>query len=239
MMQFSSIPFLMVAVSAFPYLLARNAYANNFIDKAQCNGVAALSLLLFAWGVISAFLAYEGFYSSPEFFSAYPGLWFPFIPLVVAAIPLLIFPRLRHALDTAGKVAPLRWFVYFQVLRVAAIGTAIKTYQGEFPWSVELWVGIPDLLFGLSAIAVAWHMKKRLVSRKFWFAWHAIGAGIILVLGMVVINMSLPGAFQVWAEPPTFEVAMQFPMALAPSMIVPLLVTGNLWAIYVMVERKH
>ena len=82
-------------------------------------------------------------------------------------------------------------------------------------------------------------MKKRLVSRKFWFAWHAIGAGIILVLGMVVINMSLPGAFQVWAEPPTFEVAMQFPMALAPSMIVPLLVTGNLWAIYVMVERKH
>ena len=239
MIQFSSIPFLMVAVSAFPYLLARHAYANNFIDKAQRNSVAALSFLVFTWGVISAALAYQGFYSSPEFFSLYPGLWFPFIPLLVVAIPLLLFPRLRSALNTAGKVVPLRWFAYFQVLRVAAIGTAIKTYQGEFPRSVELWVGVPDLLFGLSAIAVAWHMTKSPVTRNFWITWHAIGAGIILMLGMVVINMSLPGIFQVWAEPPTFEVAMQFPMALAPSMIVPLLVAGNLWAIYAYVQRLN
>jgi len=157
----------------------------------------------------------------------------------VVAIPLLLFPRLRSALNTAGKVVPLRWFAYFQVLRVAAIGTAIRTYQGEFPRSVELWVGVPDLLFGLSAIAVAWHMTKRPVTRNFWITWHAIGAGIILMLGMVVINMSLPGIFQVWAEPPTFEVAMQFPMALAPSMIVPLLVAGNLWAIYAYVQRLN
>jgi len=238
-MQFSSIPFLMVAVAVFPYLLARHAHTNNFIDNAQRNSVAALSLLILSWGVVSAFLAYQGFYSSPEFFSAYPGLWLPFIPLLVVAIPLMLLPRLRNALSAAGRVAPLRWFAYFQVLRVAALGTAIKTYQGEFPVSVELWVGIPDLLFGLSAIAVSWRMKKNPVSRSFWIVWHAIGASIILVLGMVVINMSLPGVFQVWAEPPTFEVAMQFPMALAPSMIVPLLVAGNLWAIYVRVERGH
>lgn len=86
MIQFSSIPFLMVAVSAFPYLLARHAYANNFIDKAQRNSVAALSFLVFTWGVISAALAYQGFYSSPEFFRStqgcgflsFPSWWWPF-----------------------------------------------------------------------------------------------------------------------------------------------------------------
>jgi len=34
----------------------------------------------------------------------------------------------------------------------AALGTAYKTIIGEFPESFEIFVGIPDLLFGISAL---------------------------------------------------------------------------------------
>ena len=43
------------------------------------------------------------------------------------------------------------WFAYFHGLRIAALGTAYKTIIGEFPVYFETIVGIPDLLFGISA----------------------------------------------------------------------------------------
>ena len=76
------------------------------------------------------------------------------------------------------------------------------------------------------------------MSDRFWVYWNGLGVAIILVIGTVVINMSLPGPFQVFATPPTFLVAFEFPLALAPTAAVPLLVMYNLAGI-LQVYRKR
>ncbi len=48
----------------------------------------------------------------------------------------------------------------------------------------------------------------------------------------LLIQLGLPGALQVFTQPPTAEVVYRFPMSLAPIMVVPTFVTFNLLGIW-------
>ena len=237
-MNFSTLPLIVLAVAAFPSALAMNAYRVRRIVKTDLVLVLAFSGLIVAWVGVTGYVAYAGFYRTGFFLSLLPGLWMPLVPLIVLAVPLTIVPRLRSALWVSGLAAPRHWFAYFQATRIAAVGTAVKAYRGEFPATVEWLVGVPDMLFGISAVWVASRMRQGHLSDQAWYAWHAIGAGIILVVGMVVINISLPGPFQWLQESPTFEVAFDFPLALAPTAVVPLQAAANLWAMMICRAEK-
>lgn len=230
-MQFSTLPFLVAAVIAFPSIAAFRCHRRNDISSAELRYVIGYSLLLATWaGVLTGF-AWSGFYQSDVFIAAHPMLWFPFIGLLVASLPIVFLPRLRCPLKTIGMATPRTWFAALQATRIAAIGTAIKTCRGEFPVAVEWLLGVPDLLFGFSAVVMICLLQRGVVSTKAWFIWNLTGALIIVPIGMVVINLSMPGVFQVFTEEPTFEVVFDSMLALAPTFVVPLQGAGNIWSI--------
>ena len=57
--------------------------------------------------------------------------------------------------------------------------------------------------------------------------WNLVGAGIIIIPGEIAIQMGLPGFLQIFNSPPTAEVMFEFPLVIAPTIIVPLLVLMN------------
>ena len=230
-MKISLVHVLIVIQLGFLAFTGHRAYKSRHLARAGLIAIYGLATLLAAWAVLSAYLAATGVYTTEIFLCSLPGLWLSFVPVALIVIPAVIFPPLRKALLAIAEQTPQVWFAYLQALRISALGTAIKTLQGAFPIAFELFVGIPDLLFGLSALWVALALKKNRISDRFWITWNAVGAAIILVVGLPILNMSLPGSLEVFSTPPTFLVALEYPLALAPTVAVPLFVAYNVLAI--------
>ena len=100
--------------------------------------------------MVSAVLAVSGGYTSQKFYALMPGLWVPFVPVVIFAAYFALSGSFRIGLGKVIDHTPLHWLVYFHALRISTIGAAVETARGMFPESFELFVGVPDLLFGLS-----------------------------------------------------------------------------------------
>ena len=153
------------------------------------------------------------------------------MPLVPALIFALYFAVSRGPRDALGKVigaTPLHWLVYFHALRISAVGTAFETARGKFPESFELAVGVPDLLFGLSALYVGGRARKGSIGRRSVAVWSLVGAALIVPSAPLVAQLGLPGPLMVFGTPPTAAALFDYPMVLAPTLIVPLFVLFNL-----------
>ncbi len=230
-MKISLVHVLIVIQLGFLAFAGHRAFKSRHLTRAGLVAIYGLLTLLAAWAVLSGYLAATGVYTSEGFLRTLPGLWLPIVPIALIVIPAAVVPPLRKALLSIAGQTPRVWFAYLQALRISALGTAIKTLQGAFPIAFEVFVGIPDLPFGLSALWVAWALKRNMISELFWVTWNAVGAAIILVVGLPVLNMSLSGPLEVFSTPPTFLVALEYPLALAPTITVPLFVAYNIMAI--------
>jgi len=116
---------------------------------------------------------------------------------------------------------------------VTALGGVIKGFAGLLPTSFAFPVGVPDLLFGLTGVwlALAW-------PKGGWFArtlviWNALGVAAILPAAPILMQMGLPGPFYIFASAPDARALFDYPMVLAPTLIVPLFVTMN--AVHILV----
>ena len=92
--------------------------------------------------------------------------------------------------------------------------------QGQITSSFVLWVGIPDFLFGVSAILVGWLLLREAVSKSFLVVWGLIGASLILLPTFPLMNY--------WMNEPGFVFIFEFPMVMAPGIVVPMLIFFNL-----------
>ena len=133
---------------------------------------------------------------------------------------------------------PVHWLTGVQALRIAALGTAYKTHLGLFPVYFELWVGIPDLLFGVSALVITWLSARGRLGTRALVAWHVIGVIIIVPTALVLLQLGLPGPLRVFNTAPTAEQVLAFPMSLAPTMVVPTFVLFNVLAIWREVQKS-
>ncbi|MGX9356656.1 hypothetical protein ACS3SW_16270 [Roseobacteraceae bacterium S113] len=223
-MTVSTIPALFIAqVLFFISLAVKTRTGAAFLSAAIFIGV------LGAWGVGSATMALNGVYETDAFLSLMPGLWLPAVPFLVVSL-VLLFPGARTGVLSMADAVPLHWFVAIQTLRVFALGTLIKTIQGNFPLEVELAIGVTDLAFGLSAIWLFSKVKKGLVSPDALMIWHIVGVLIIVLPGEVAMQSGLPGPLQVFSEYPTSQVMLDWPMVLAPSLVVPIFLLFNILA---------
>ena len=226
-MKFSTLPFLLAAVLMFIAVITRRAVKLDYLKPQNAKNIYSLLGVLGLWTVVSSILAIQGLYASPRFWALLPGLWFPFIPVSICLIPFMVSPRFRNSLVEILNSTPVYWLVYLQALRIAALGTLYKTLIGQFPIHIELIIGISDLIFGFSALYIAKRVRSNKINWKTLAIWNLIGAGIIIIPGEIVIQMGLPGALQVFSSPPTAEVMFEFPLVIAPTIVVTLLVTVN------------
>lgn len=223
MMPLSTIPLLFAAQIGFLALAAMRARTAKAFAAATI-----IAVVLLAWGFASAAIALGGVYDSGGFLRLLPGLWLPAVPFVVV-LTTFVLPVVRTGLSDMLQAVPADWFVGIQALRIAALGTLIKTIQGDFPLEVELAIGLTDLAFGLSAVWMFVLARCGSVSADALAIWHLVGVLIILMPGELVLQTGLPGPLRVFTEYPTSEVMLDWPMALAPSLVVPCFLLLNIF----------
>ncbi|MEM8743276.1 MAG: hypothetical protein AAGF14_01435 [Pseudomonadota bacterium] len=230
---------LLVAIElGFVLLLARRSSQLGSIPGGE-SPVYVYLVWLAGYAIITSYLGARGLYVSAELLRLLPALWLQLITVAAVVLPLVLFTNLRQQMRQIVDDTPLHWFAWFHGLRIGALGTAYKTSIGEFPVYFELFVGIPDFLFGLSAFWVAARLRKGLLSQKSFMYWNLIGALIIVPSAPILLQLGLPGPLQLFTSLPDARAVFTFPMSIAPMIGVPLFVLINLWVAWRLWERSR
>jgi len=215
-MKFSVLPVLIIAVFAFCFFITFRAQKNQSINTKEARSAYALLLAFGVWALASIIMGIKQLHV--PLMDRIPLLWQSCVPIVLLGMGLIV-KSLRSALRGIASTTPFHWFIFFQALRIGALGTVMKVLRGEITSEFPLWIGIPDFLFGLSALLVGWLFLRKSVSNRFLIGWNLMGAAIILV--------PLFGAMPYWMNEPGFRFIFESPMILAPSIVVPLLILLN------------
>lgn len=226
-MKFSILPIFLTAVFAFCFLITRRAKTNRAINTAEVRSVNFLLLAFFVWTMISIALGMKGLHASPALMERVPLLWQACMPIAILAINLLLSRNLRSALRGIAASTPWHWLVFFQALRIGALGGVMKGITGEITSGFVFWVGLPDFLYGTSAIIVGRLLLRKAISHRALMIWSLIGPAIILLPTFIFMNY--------WMNEPGFIFIFAFPMVLAPSIVIPILLFLNfllVWGIF-------
>ncbi len=232
-MKLSVLPILVIGVFAFCIFIARRAKRSQAINTEEARSVYLLLLAFFVWTLTSIVMGIKGIHVSPRLLERIPLLWQANVPVVILVIGLLISPALRSALRGIASSTPWHWFVFFEALRIGALGGVMKGIKGEVTSSFVFWVGIPDFLFGVSALIVGWLLLRKAVGNRFLMIWNLIGAAIILLPTFLFMNYFM--------NEPGFIFIFEFPMVLAPSIVVPIFIFLNVllaWRIYELTRQR-
>ena len=234
----STLPVLLVLELVAIWFVTRRTAKAGHIGSGGAALINALLLVLLIWAGASAYLATSGFYQGDWFRSSWPAFWVTCISVTIVMTPLILSRGARDTVRNIIDATPLSWLVGFQALRVLAIGGVLKAANGEFSRYFGFYIGIPDLLFGLSALVMTWLVARGSISNTAVAIWNLIGALIILPTGIILLQMGLPGALQYFDETPGIATIFEFPMALAPTVVVPIFVMMNLFIAVRLIERS-
>ena len=226
-MKVSILPILVIMIFIFCIGITRRAKRNQSINVAEGRSAYTLLLAFFAWTVIAVVLGLKGLH--PSLMEQIPILWQACVPVVLLTIGLIFSQTLRSGLRGIVANTPWHWLVFVHALRIGAIGGVMKGIKGEITSGFVFWVGIPDFLFGLSALVVGWLLLRNAVSHSFLAIWNLVGASLILLPTFIPMNY--------WMNEPGFVFIFEFPMVLAPSIVIPILIFLNLlmaWRIFEM-----
>lgn len=229
----STVPFLYVGQVVFLGVVLREANKISPLSQSHKVVVCAMVACLTLWGVLSAYLALQSAFSRPGFLRSYPGTWLPLVPLVIVLIFFFASDSFRAAMEVLVDSIDRKWFVFVHGWRALAAGTVIKAFCGTFPRLFGLIVGTLDMLYGISAWILFIAMSTgSSVSSSAMLSWHVVGIAVIVPIAPIIMQLSLPGiAFTQESKPPMASV-FQFPMVLAPSLVVPCFIGFNLLMIW-------
>ena len=149
---------------------------------------------------------------------AFAGLFFGAIPVA------------RDGLVLSAGSTPDTQLIAIHILRVLAIGTVIKYLHGELPLHFVILGSLPDLLFGISAVAVMALVINASVGPDFLIAWHLIGFSVFFGAGISMF-FSMPSPLRIFHGKPDATIVFQFPMLLAPNFTVPLFMLAHVFAL--------
>lgn len=228
-MNFSILPFLYMVQLVFIYKATSRTHYLGQINSVQKNQINLLLGMLTLWGGLSAYLGMSGYYQSEAFLSSLPGFWITQVAVMIVIIPWMVSKTLRQGINNIIDQTPLYFLMGFEGLRILAIGGIYKGYTGEFSQFFAKFVGIPDFLYGVTTLLAAILIYRGVWKERSALILNLIGFIIIVPFGMVLINMGLPGAMFMVEESPGLKTIFELPMALAPTLVVPIFVMINLF----------
>lgn len=224
MTNFSSVPVLATVLGVFWVVATTRSATRGTLQAGEFVTLILWVVAMTGWGLLSGKYAITGDYRTDAFLQSLPGFWLPFIPVGVTVV-LLAVPGFRTGLFKLF-VDNERAFIFAQGLRALAIGGVIKGLTGRLPPSFALPIGIPDFLFGLSALWLGVHMARRQYSEKALIVWNLAGMVVILPAPFLM-QMGMPGPLYTFTSQPDTRTLLEFPLALAPTLIVPVFITLN------------
>jgi hypothetical protein len=226
--KFSSVPLLFGLIVVFWIWAARACVVQGVLSALQFRALNVWLALLTAWGITTTVLSTTGAYRSEAFYTLLPGLWVPLAPVALSLALLGLWPDFRAALWTVTTATSPRAFLWLHALRVAAIGGVIKGAQGQLPQSFAFPIGIPDLAFGLVSLVMAMAYHRLRPGRATLIGWNLAGMGV-LMSAPILMQLGLPGPFHTFTTQPDATALFDFPMVLAPTLVVTLLFFTNGW----------
>lgn len=236
-MPLSLTPFLLAVEFGFLFFIAWRSKQRGALPEGALP-IYAYLLWLIAYGIASSVVGAYGLYVCEEVLQWMPGLWLQLFTVAVFVVPVLLSTAVRNGLRRIVDTTPLHWFAYFHALRVAALGTAAKTASGEFPLYFELFVGIPDLLFGISALWAGSRLRRGTLSERGFMLWNLLGALIIVPSAPILLQLGLPGPLYVFDSLPDARAVFTYPMSIAPMIGVPMFVLMNILLAWRLWERR-
>ncbi len=229
-MKFSITPIFVAVVFIFCVAVTRRARSTDSINGAQARSVYVLLLTFFVWTLIAVVMGIRG--THVELMSRVPLLWQACVVMVLWSTAMIFSGTLRSGLRGIATSTPGHLLVFVQALRIGALGGIVKGIQGEVTSKFVFWIGIPDFLFGVSALVIGWLLLRKAVGPRFLIAWNLVGFSLIVLPTFGLMNY--------WMNEPGYSFIFEFPMVLAPSIIVSTFVSLNLlhaWGIFVTEKR--
>lgn len=233
-MKASTVPALFFLQAVFWILSARRLESRDISGGKYVTSVSIWLLLLAIWAGVTSVFSLTGVYVSASILGLYPGLWLPMVPVVLSAGLLAVWPSFRVSMTAIASDSASGSLVAVHALRLAAIGGLYKAMRGQMPAAFTYGVGVPDVLFGLSALVLSSRGGSRLPAVRL-ILWNLIGLAVIVPSAPLLFQLSLPGPAYRIAAIPNGLALLEFPMVLAPTLVVPLftftnaLVAGTLW----------
>ncbi len=217
-MKLSILPVLVALVFIFCIGIARRARSNRSINTAEARSVYGLLLAFLAWTAITVVLGLRG--THVDLMEHVPFLWQALVPVVLWSTAFTFSGSLRSGLRGIATGTPGHWLVLIQALRIGALGGIVKGVRGEVTSDFVFWIGIPDFLFGLSALVVGWLLLRKAVGPRVLIAWSLVGFALIFLPTFIPTSH--------WMNEPGFSFIFEYPMVLAPSIVVPTFISLNL-----------
>lgn len=224
--RFSLVPLVGLGIGWFFVAQASRLRGAGALSAESFNALLLWIAALGAWGLLMSWLSLSRRGRSPGFLRLLPGLWVPPFTVFATAAAMALSPPLRSAFVAMASGIGDDQLILLQVLRVAAVGSLIKTSLGRLPPAFGFGTGIPDFLFGISAAALLVTGAYVGLSPYCIVAWNIVGA-LIFVGAAVMLQLCLPGPLQIFRREPDGRELLAFPMFLAPALFGPVLLIGN------------
>lgn len=190
--------------------------------------VIAWIVTMLAWLALVIFGGLRGFFLKHS--NKLSNLIGVSIVVTFAVAMFSLFPSGWHGLVSAARNTSDFQLISIHILRLLAIGTVIKFLHGELPLHFVILGSIPDFLFAVSAVVLAFVAKSGPIDSSFLIVWHLIGFTLFLGPGISMF-FSMPSPLRLYHTKPDASIVFQFPMVLAPNFTVPLFMIAHLFAL--------
>ncbi len=237
-MKFSMLPILLLIQLLVIYRATKSTKTSGEIDSRQRNLVNTILVGLGIWAVISSYFSLNDLYQTEAFLTSLPGFWITQIPILIVMVPWILSKSLRQGTDSIIDHTPLSLIMAFEGLRVFALGGIIKGYKGEFSPLFAKAIGIPDFFIGVLALTGAYLIYKGVWGNRAAITINLLGFIVIIPFGMGLINLGLQGPLYYIHETPSTATIFDFPMALAPTVVVPIFVMVNLFVAIRLIQQE-
>lgn len=234
----STLPFLFVTQIVVMALAVRSAQRKERLSSSQARSLYVVIALLVWWAPISAWLALKGLYTQPSVLERLPGLWVTMVPVLVLMVPWGLSADFRDSINSVVDAVGVHKIMLFEGLRVLAIGGIIKGLKGEFSPEIAFYLGIPDFVFGALSLLAGYLLYQKSLDLKWVLALNVYGFLIIVPGGLVLMNLGIPGPWHIIHSTPDMVSMFEYPMVLAPTVVVPIFITLNGFIIYHVMSRK-
>jgi len=225
----SILPLYVLLVFGFLVAIVRSASRSQTLATREATHLYGLIGALFPWTGVVVAMGLQGLHLALA--DRVPLLWQALVPVALWMTVAMFSPTTRRALHKLAIATPPHWLAWIQALRIGAIGGVSKGLSGEIQSSYVFWIGIPDLLFGISALLFGWLLQRGRVPPSVLLAWSLTGFALVFLPTFVPMGY--------WMSEPGFRFIFEFPMILAPGIVVSVLLSLNLMQAWAAWHSRH
>ena len=150
---------------------------------------------------------------------------------------MTVVEAVRTIKSVGGRVRPMGDFIRCRVPDPAP-PLVDQAVEGELSPEIAFYLGIPDFVFGALSLLAGYLLYQKSLDLKWVLALNIYGFLIIVPGGTVLMNLGIPGPWHVIHSTPDMVSMFEYPMALAPTVVVPIFVSLNGFIVSYVVSRK-